>query len=191
MPVTGYIAAYLCYCSRMDEAARDLLLQFLWTRDFEDHIDTPEKLRSWLTGLDLLGPEESVTDDDVRLARRLRAATRNLCAVNGGAALDVRTNEVIDMVNAVAPLRVTVGPSGALGVAPGGTGVGRALSTLLALGYQATVDGKFPRFKTCKACGFPFYDGSKNASRVWCDMNACGTKEKMRAYRARKALGQK
>ena len=32
----------------MDPADRDLLLQFLWTRDFEDHIDSPAKLRAWL-----------------------------------------------------------------------------------------------------------------------------------------------
>lgn len=175
----------------MDPADRDLLLQFLWTRDFEDHIDTPEKLRGWLVGLDLLGPDDPVTDDDVRLARHLRSATRNLCAANSGGELDPRTNQVIDQINAIAPLKVTVGQGGALGVAPGGSGVHRALSTLLSIGYQATVDGEFVRFKTCKACGFPFYDGSKNGSRIWCDMNACGTKEKMRAYRARKASAEK
>ena len=175
----------------MDPADRDLLLQFLWTRDFEDHIDTPEKLKAWLAGLGLLEPAESVTDDDVRLARHLRAATRNLCAANSGGALDERTNAVIDQINAAAPLKVTVGADGSLGVAPGGSGVKHALSRLLSIGYQATVEGEFPRFKTCKACGFPFYDGSKNASRVWCDMNACGTKEKMRAYRARKAAAEK
>lgn len=175
----------------MDPADRDLLLQFLWTRDFEDRIDSPEKLRAWLAGLDLLGPDDPVTDDDVRLARHFRAATRNLCAANNGGALDERTNEVIEQINAAAPLKVTVGANGTLGVEPGGSGVLRALSTFLAIGYQATVEGEFPRFKTCKACGFPFYDGSKNASRIWCDMNACGTKEKMRAYRARKASAEK
>jgi len=175
----------------MDPADRDLLLQFLWTRDFEDHIDSPAKLRAWLAGLDLLSPDDPVSDDDVRLARHLRAATRNLCATNSGGELDPRTNQVIEQINATAPLKVTVGQGGALGVAPGGSGVKRALSTLLSIGYQATVEGEFSRFKVCKACGFPFYDGSKNGSRIWCDMNACGTKEKMRAYRARKASAEK
>lgn len=175
----------------MDPADRDLLLQFLWTRDFEDHIDTPEKLRSWLLGLELITPADAVTDEDVTLARHFRAATRNLCAVNSGGELDDRTDAVIERINALAPLRVTLGEGGSLGVSPGGAGVLRALSTLLSLSYRATVDGEFPRFKACKACGFPFYDGSKNGSRIWCDMNACGTKEKMRAYRARKASAGK
>ena len=175
----------------MNPADRDLLLQFLWTRDFEDHIDSPEKLRAWLAGLDLIGPDDPVTGEDVQLARHFRAATRNLCAANGGSELDARTNKVIDQINAAAPLKVTIGMGGALRVEPGGTGVKRALSTLLSISYQATVEGEFSRFKTCKACGFPFYDGSKNGSRIWCDMNACGTKEKMRAYRARKASAEK
>ncbi|MEO8539842.1 MAG: ABATE domain-containing protein, partial [bacterium] len=138
---------------RMEPADRDLLLQFLWTRDFEDAIDTPEKLRDWLVGLDLLGSDESVTEEDVRLARHFRAATRNLCAANNGNSLDPRTHKVIDTVNARAPLKVTVGPYGALDVEPGGTGVDHALSALLAIGYKATVAGEFSRFKTCKACG--------------------------------------
>lgn len=175
----------------MDPAARDLLLQFLWTRDFEDHIDTPEKLRTWLAGLDLISPDDPVTDDDVRLARHLRAATRNLCSANSGGVVDARTTAVINEINAAAPLRVTLGQAGELGLAPGGSGVKHALSRLLSIGYQATVEGEFSRFKTCKACGFPFYDGSKNGSRIWCDMNACGTKEKMRSYRARKASADK
>lgn len=191
MVLGGYIIAILCYRSAMDPADRDLLLQFLWTRDFEDAIDSPAKLRAWLLGLGLLSEDEPVSEDDVRLARHFRAATRNLCEANSGGVLDERTNAVIDQLNAAAPLKVTVSPNGGLDVRPGGTGVHRALSTLLAIGYKSTVEGEFPRFKTCKACGFPFFDSSKNGSRIWCDMGACGTKHKMRAYRARKASTEK
>lgn len=175
----------------MDPDERDLLLQFLWTRDFEDAIDTPEKLREWLVGLNLLREDEPVTDADVKLARHFRAATRNLCSANNGGSLDARTHQVIDRINEVAPLKVTVGLGGTLGVEAGGSGVLRALSTFLAIGYRATVEGEFTRFKTCKACGLPFFDATKNGSRVWCAMGACGTKHKMRAYRARKASSEK
>jgi predicted RNA-binding Zn ribbon-like protein len=175
----------------MDPADRDLLLQFLWTRDFEDAIDSPEKLRDWLAGLGLIGASEPVSEADVALARHFRAATRNLCAVNNGAELDPRTQGVIGQLNGVAPLKVTVGAGGTLAVEASGNGVLRALSTLLAVSYKATAAGEFARFKTCKACGLPYYDSSKNGSRVWCAMGACGTKHKMRAYRARKASGEK
>ena len=169
----------------MDADERDLLLQFLWTQDAEDAIDTPEKLKTWLVGLGLLGERETVSDDDVRLTRHFRAATRSLCAVNNGAPPDERTNRVIAQLNESAPLKVTVRAGGQLDVEPAGNGVARALSTILAVGYKATVAGEFPRFKACKGCGWAFFDESKNSSRRWCDMGTCGSKIKVRAFRER------
>ena len=170
----------------MDISGRDLLLQFLWTRDETDAIDSPEKLRIWLEGLELIEPGVEVTDDDVRLARRFRAATRSLCASHSGEPVDPRTSEVFERLNAEAPLQVTVMPDRSLKLGPGGTGVKRALSTILALQYKAEADGYFNRFRVCKGCGWPFFDETKNGSKVWCDMGLCGTRSKMRAYRERK-----
>lgn len=170
----------------MNLAERDLLLQFLWTRDSEDSIDTPEKLRTWLLGLELIDDDAPVTDDDVQLARHFRSATRALFAQNNGSAADPRTKTTINRLNELAPLHVTVAPDGELDVEPGGTGVARALSRILAAGYKATLLGEFPRFKACKGCGWAFYDESKNSSRRWCDMGLCGAKTKVAAYRKRK-----
>lgn len=170
----------------MEPADRDLLLQFLWTRDETDRIDSAGKLKEWLVGLGLLDAGEPVNDEDVRLARHFRAATRGLCATNKGDELDSRTSETIDALNVIAPLQVTVQPGGALDIQPGGSGVARALSTFLALSYKATAEGEFRRFKTCQGCGWSFYDESRNGSKKWCDMGLCGTRSKMRAYRERK-----
>ena len=170
----------------MDATERDLFLQFLWTQDETDAIGTPEQLKEWLVGLGLLDPDATVTDTDVRLARHVRAATRGLCAANNGWPLDPRTAATIEELNAQAPLQVTVKPDGTLGVVAGGSGVARALSSLLAIGYTATVSGEFVRFKACKACGWAFFDESRNASKKWCDMGSCGTRSKMKAYRERK-----
>ncbi len=170
----------------MDPAERDLLLQFLWTRDESDRIDSASKLKEWLLGLGLIESEVEVSDDDVRLARHFRAATRALCAANSGYDLDPRTNQTIDELNEIAPLQVTIQPGGALDIQPGGNGVPRALSTFLALSYKATAEGVFPRFKTCQGCGWSFYDQSKNGSKKWCDMGLCGTRSKMKSYRERK-----
>ena len=170
----------------MDANERDLLLQFLWTQDETDAIGTPERLKEWLVGLELLDPDSSVTDSDVRLARHVRAATRGLCAANNGYALDPRTAGTIEELNALAPLQVTVKPDGTLGMVPGGSGVAQALASLLAIGYRATLSGEFARFKACKGCGWAFFDESKNASKKWCDMGLCGTRSKMKAYRERK-----
>ena len=170
----------------MDAAERDTLLQFLWTQGEADTIATPAGLREFLAGLELLGAESIVTDADVRLARHVRAATRGLCAANNGWPLDPRTAATVEELNALAPLQVTVKHDGTLGVVPGGTGVPRALSSLLAIGYRATLTGEFSRFKACKGCGWAFYDESKNVSKKWCDMGLCGTRSKMKAYRLRK-----
>ncbi len=174
----------------MDTSGRDLLLQFLWTRDETDAIDSPAKLRDWLVGLDLLEPGAEVSDEDVRFARHFRAATRSLCASHSGQPVDPRTMQVFERLNAEAPLQVTVKPDRSLELGPGGTGVKRALSQILALQYMAEAAGDFNRFKTCKGCGWPFFDESKNASKVWCDMGSCGTRSKMKAYRERKKAQQ-
>jgi|GEM_PF-2909003 len=170
----------------MDATQRDILLQFLWTQGEVDAIDSPEKFREWLLGLGLIEPDVPVTEDDVRFARRFRAATRSLCASHSGFELDPRTRPLFDQLNAEAPLQVTVTEDRQLALLPGGSGVKRALSTILALLYSAETSGEFDRFKTCKACGWAFYDESKNASKKWCDMGACGTRSKMKAYRERK-----
>lgn len=174
----------------MEPADRDILLQFLWTQGESDAIESPEKLRDWLAGLGLLEPGEPVTDDDVRFARRFRAATRSLCATHSGYELDPRTQAIFDQLNAEAPLQVTVTPGKQLQLRPGGTGVMRALSSILALEYEAETAGDWDRFKTCKGCGWAFYDESKNASKVWCDMGLCGTRSKMKAYRQRKKAAE-
>ena len=39
--------------------------------------------------------------------------------------------------------------------------------------------------KECPGCGWLFLDTSKNQSRRWCSMNACGARDKMRRYHKR------
>jgi predicted RNA-binding Zn ribbon-like protein len=44
-----------------------------------------------------------------------------------------------------------------------------------------------PPLKECPGCGWLFLDGSRNSSRRWCDMQTCGSRDKMRRYyRARR-----
>jgi predicted RNA-binding Zn ribbon-like protein len=47
--------------------------------------------------------------------------------------------------------------------------------------------GALKRLKRCpgEQCGWLFYDTSKNASRRWCVMEDCGTRAKVRSFRAR------
>ena len=49
-----------------------------------------------------------------------------------------------------------------------------------------TESGRLARVRECPgdACGWFFYDGSKNGSRHWCSMKTCGNADKVRRFRA-------
>jgi len=50
-----------------------------------------------------------------------------------------------------------------------------------------SADGTWERLKVCLAddCQWAYYDRSRNRSSVWCDMQVCGNRQKVRAFRAR------
>ncbi len=52
--------------------------------------------------------------------------------------------------------------------------------------------GEPERVKICEneACGWVFYDESRNRSRVWCDSTSCGNLVKVRRFRARRKAGE-
>jgi predicted RNA-binding Zn ribbon-like protein len=47
------------------------------------------------------------------------------------------------------------------------------------------------RVKRCARCPWLFLDSSKNRSRRWCDMNDCGTAQKIERYVARRAAARR
>lgn len=63
------------------------------------------------------------------------------------------------------------------------------LGSLLALLFTADLTGDLERFKTCRNpdCRWVFYDRSPARNSVWCSMDICGARHKMRAYRSRHA----
>jgi predicted RNA-binding Zn ribbon-like protein len=46
-------------------------------------------------------------------------------------------------------------------------------------------DGPLDQLKACEDCPWLFLDTSRNHSRRWCSMADCGTRVKMRRYRAK------
>ena len=77
-------------------------LQFLWTQDADDAIDTPGKLKSWLVGLELLGEHETVSEDDVGFHGTFVPPPLALRGEHG-APPDERTNRVSAQLNEAAP----------------------------------------------------------------------------------------
>lgn len=68
---------------------------------------------------------------------------------------------------------------------PEAPGIDGALGTVVAAIYDAMRDGSWSRLKACRNCGWIYWDTSKNRSGVWCSMQLCGGRLKVRRYRAR------
>jgi predicted RNA-binding Zn ribbon-like protein len=65
------------------------------------------------------------------------------------------------------------------------SGLDGALGTILAVVYDALRDGTWSRLKTCRNCGWAFWDESRNRSATWCSMQLCGNRLKVRRHRAK------
>jgi predicted RNA-binding Zn ribbon-like protein len=53
--------------------------------------------------------------------------------------------------------------------------------------YDLLTEVDLIRIKECPACGWVFYDETKNGKRRWCNPLNCGTKDKMDRYNKKKA----
>jgi predicted RNA-binding Zn ribbon-like protein len=155
-----------------------LLTTFVNTLDIEKGVDT---LEAWLT--EHLGGGNALRAHDVRSARELREALRELFLANNGVAVDV------------APARATVEAAARaaafqlrfagdeLELAPTRGPLGPVLLAV----YGAMHDGSWGRLKACRddACAWAFHDTSRSRTRTWCSMQVCGNREKARSFRAR------
>lgn len=63
------------------------------------------------------------------------------------------------------------------------------LGECLALVFTSGLTGELDRLKVCRNqdCRWVFYDRSPAQNSVWCSMDLCGARQKMRTYRSRHA----
>ena len=63
-----------------------------------------------------------------------------------------------------------------------------ALGPIALAGVHLFTEGDFHRIRECEghACGWLFYDHSKNNRRRWCEMEVCGNRAKQRRLAARR-----
>jgi predicted RNA-binding Zn ribbon-like protein len=155
--------------------------------DAEEDLATPSALREWFASRDLMDSEESVTEGDLRRAIDVREGLRALLLANNGSPFDAAAIERLDRAASRAGLRLRFHTGGCAEFEPDATGVDGALARLLAIVAEARVEGEWPRLKACAehTCEWAFYDKSKNRSKKWCRMEACGNVAKARAYRER------
>ena len=136
---------------------------------------------------------ESVGESERRRLVTLREALRELLLVHNGASEPGPDAEALNGLVASAALGVRFGADGRPALEPtaGDSPAERVVARLLAEVIWAEAEGKWERLKACRneGCRWAFYDASKNRSGRWCNMDVCGARHKMRAYRERKKSG--
>lgn len=167
---------------------------FVNTVDLEtglDRLSTPDGLAQWLVRHGLIAADEASAVGEAERTRavEVREALRALLLAHNGEPLEPGSLDPLRAPAAGEGVRVEPGEDGSLRLAPVAAGVAGALSKLLAVAAHASAEGTWQRLKACRShdCAWAFYDATKNRSGAWCTMEACGSREKARAYRARRA----
>lgn len=167
----------------------ELLVSFTNSEDHElntDDLTTRAELTRWLVDHGLLARRVASTDDDLALARRLRAGLHDALVANHDGSSDY---SALEAAAAELPLQLS-GADHQPGLRPLHDGVPGALSRVLIAVNSSVADDTWRRLKICSAddCAWAYFDTTKNRSRAWCEWG-CGNKVKTRNYRARKRAG--
>ncbi len=118
-------------------------------------------------------------------AKRLHAALRSLQAWNSGIATDLEEpRTTLNRLVAGHDIRPCLDGHGTLRLVPHDPV--DPVAPLLVLALEAMQADAWRRFKLCRepTCRASFFDSSKATARTWCAMRTCGSRNKMRRYRA-------
>jgi predicted RNA-binding Zn ribbon-like protein len=154
-----------------------------------DKLADAEEANAWLVERGLLEGDKRVGEESLRRLADFREELRGLLlAHNGGP--EPHAGAIDELVARVS-LSIAFGPDGRPSLLPAAEGEpeDRVLGRLLAVMVGAEAEGTWARLKTCRNedCRWIFYDASKNHSGRWCNMDVCGARHKMRAYRERRS----
>ena len=160
---------------------------------------TPAGLWRWLAARELIeaaGPP--LTSRDLARAIAVREGLRSLARANSDddpAAAAGRGAALAALNDAAAggAVELRFAADGPRFVRSGRGGLDAALGSVLAIAARAMLDGSWERLKICpgEACGWAFYDHSRNRSGRWCSMSVCGGRAKARAHYQRHHGGER
>jgi predicted RNA-binding Zn ribbon-like protein len=141
-------------------------------------------LPDWLAERNALGGRRDAPRGQIARGRELREALRSLVLANNGFPL---ADGPLRVVNAAAE-RLSLRLDAQRRVHFDSDG--DALDAVVAMVFEAMLDGSWSRLKACRNCHWSFYDNSPNRSATWCSMQLCGNRTKTRAYRKRKSTSR-
>lgn len=156
------------------------LESFLWW-DFRDADDWSE----WAQGKRLASGINALPafEKAVELQRVLRQLEASNNGLEDNSDAVVKLNAIIDRLK----VRPQVSPSGVIAFAANPGAADGSVAPLLLMALNSMAQGAWSRFKLCRepTCNASFYDTSKSATKVWCSMALCGSRDKMRRLRQR------
>jgi predicted RNA-binding Zn ribbon-like protein len=165
-----------------------LVQRFINSNEMPDGVDelrTAPLASAWL--LRTTGASLAVSEKDRGRLVATREALRDLLEAHTGENVDPAVAVRLERLIGRAPLRSVLTSTGATLVVDCG-GVDGFLGTISAAIVEATLTGTWERLKVCRreSCRWAFFDHSRNDRSCWCSMRSCGSREKARAYRARR-----
>ncbi|TCC62142.1 zf-CGNR multi-domain protein [Kribbella pittospori] len=153
----------------------------------QDALMSPADLSAFCADHGLSGPRFGRAD--LAEVLTLREALRDVCQAHAGIDVPAESLAALDRLLAEAPLTLALSADGGATVRPadGLTGVQALVSRLAADIATSVAVGNWPRLKACAAdtCRWVYYDRSPAGRSRWCTMSLCGSRNKMRKYRAR------
>lgn len=153
-----------------------------------ESLHTPGDLDAFVHIRGMIGIRFSA--DELDRVRALRDALRECCISHTGHAIDVSRLALLNETFAEAPLHVEIAPNAEPSLIPTRprTSFDVLVARIQSAIHHAHVEGTWPRLKACEAetCRWVYYDSSPSGRSRWCTMSVCGSRAKMRAYRARK-----
>jgi predicted RNA-binding Zn ribbon-like protein len=175
-----------------DPAARapgtlELVRRFLNTENAEAGLETlaaPDEGEVWLRSIGLWTDERAPTTRELERLRRLRTALRGLAAANRSGTGHDEAARALRAAAATPRVAPTIGADGMLTLESHRGGVAGVVDRLFGALYEAQARSDLGRLKACRECGWAFFDRSRNRSGTWCSMDVCGSRVKMRRYRA-------
>ncbi|MDQ6780296.1 MAG: CGNR zinc finger domain-containing protein [Candidatus Eremiobacteraeota bacterium] len=156
-------------------------------RPGREELSSAAALKAWLIDRGLMNRTERISENDLRHAKDVREALRDLLSADAEHALKPASAQTLSRAARGAQLLVQFKPDGSATFAPVASGVDEAMGRLLAITTLAMLDGSWQRLKICgdDTCRWAFFDYSKNYSRNWCSMASCGNRDKARRFRER------
>ncbi|TCO18536.1 putative RNA-binding Zn ribbon-like protein [Kribbella steppae] len=152
-----------------------------------DALTEPAELSTFCAAHGL--PDLRFDQADLAEVLTLREAVRDVCQAHAGVDVPAESLAALDRLLAEAPLRLALSTDGGVTIHPadGLRNVPALVARIAADVAAATQAGTWPRLKACAAdtCRWVYYDRSPAGRSRWCTMSLCGSRNKMRKYRAR------